>query len=155
MGRRYRPGGRYALPRAYLLRKYGTLSIFCEAIRMKSAQIIIKDLKFYGFHGVYPEEQVVGTTFRADIILDIDPESPGFDNDRLNDTLNYERIVERALEVATKQKFKLIERLAQVLCEEMLKFERVLCADVTIYKSVNRLTPEPQWIGVRRTVRRS
>ena len=119
---------------------------------MTSAQIIIKDLKFYGFHGVYPEEQVVGTTFRADIILDIDPDLPGFENDRLNDTQNYERIVERVLEVSTKQKFKLIERLAQVLCEEMLRFEHVLRADVTVYKAVNRLTPEPQWIGVRRVM---
>ena len=122
---------------------------------MKSAQIIIKDLKFYGFHGVYPEEQVVGTTFRMDIILDIAQDLPGFDNDKLNDTLNYERIVERALEVSTKQKFKLIERLAQVLCAEMLKFEHVLSADVTVYKAVNRLTPEPQWIGVRRVVSKS
>ena len=117
---------------------------------MKSAQIIIKDLKFYGFHGVYPEEQLVGTTFRADIILDIDPELPGFDNDHLNDTLNYEKIVERVMDIATKQKFRLIERLAQVLCEEMLKYDRVICADITVYKNVNRLTPEPLWIGVRR-----
>ena len=122
---------------------------------MQAAQIVIKDLKFYGFHGVYPEEQVVGTTFRADITLDIAPDLPGFDNDRLNDTLNYEVIVERVLNIATKQKFKLIERLAQVLCEEMLKFDHVLSADITIHKAVNRLTPEPQWIGVRRVVSKS
>ena len=122
---------------------------------MNSSQIIIKDLKFYGFHGVYPGEQVVGTSFRADILLDIDSSLPGFDNDQLSDTLNYEIIVERVLDIATKQKFKLIERLVQVLCEEMLKLDGVLCADITVYKAVNRLTPESQWIGVRRVVSKS
>ncbi len=121
---------------------------------MSESQIIIKDLKFYGFHGVYPEEQVVGTSYRADIIIDIDDGFEGFKTDRLEDTLNYEKIVETVLKIATRQKFRLIERLAQLMGESIVAFDHVLSADVTIYKSVTRLTPEPQWIGVRRKVRR-
>ena len=121
---------------------------------MSESQIIIKDLKFYGFHGVYPEEQVVGTSYKADIIIDIDDAFEGFKTDRLEDTLNYEKIVETVLKIATRQKFRLIERLAQLMGESIVAFDHVLSADVTIYKSVTRLTPEPQWIGVRRKVRR-
>ena len=116
------------------------------------AQIIIKDLKFYGFHGVYPEEQVVGTTFRADAIIDIDENLQGFRTDQLEDTLNYEIIVERLIQVGTTQKYRLIEHLAQVMADEILSLDHVLAVDITIYKSVARLTPEPQWIGVRRRV---
>ena len=119
---------------------------------MSESQIIIKDLKFYGFHGVYPEEQVVGTTYKTDIIIDIDDSFEGFKTDKLEDTLNYEKIVECVLKIATKQKFKLIERLAQVIGESIVAFDHVLSADVTVYKSVTRLTPEPQWMGVRRKV---
>ena len=119
---------------------------------MANSQIIIKDLKFYGFHGVYPEEQVVGTSFKADIVIDIDDACAGFESDRLEDTLNYENVVEAVLAIATQQKFKLIERLAQVVAERILSFDHVLAADVTIYKSVARMTPEPQWMGVRRRV---
>ena len=115
---------------------------------MQTAQILIKDLKFYAYHGVYPHEQEVGTSFKADVILDLDP-TTGFASDRLADTLNYEILVQRILSIATQQKFRLIERLAQVLCEEMLKFDPIQAADITIYKSVKQLTPEPQWIGVR------
>ena len=119
---------------------------------MPSSQILIKDLKFYGFHGVYPEEQIVGTTFKADVTIDIDPTLAGFHSDILNDTLNYERIVEKLLQIGTKQKFRLIEHLAQVMCEAVLEFPHVLAVDVTVYKSVARLTPDPQWVGVRRCI---
>ena len=122
---------------------------------MQLSQIIIKDLKFYGFHGVYPEEQVIGTAFRLDVILDIDSSMPGFNNDKISDTLNYESVVARILKIATKKKYKLLEHLAQVLCKEMLKFERVQSADITVYKLVNHLTPDPQWIGMRRVISKS
>ena len=120
-----------------------------------TSQIILKDLKFYGFHGVYPEEQVVGTTFRLDLTLDIDDNLQGFHTDRLEDTLNYELIVERVLRIGTTHKYKLIERLAQVMAESILQdFAAVSRVEITIYKSVTRLTPEPQWIGVKRVLAR-
>ena len=119
-------------------------------------QILIKDLKFYGFHGVYPEEQVVGTTFRLDITADMDADLAGFYTDKLEDTLNYELIVEHALRIGTTQKFKLIERLAQVLAEEILHlFAEISRVEITVYKSVTRLTPEPQWIGIKRELCRT
>lgn len=119
---------------------------------MKTSHILIKDLKFYGFHGVYPEEQVVGTTFRVDARIDIDPDMPGFESDQLEDTLNYELLVEKLLQVGTANKFRLIERLADEMARAMLAFPHVRAADITVYKSVNRLTPEPQWIGVHRSL---
>ena len=117
---------------------------------MKTSQILIKDLKFYGFHGVYPEEQVVGTTFRVDAQITIDPDLKGFETDQLDDTLNYERLVEKLLQIGTTQKYRLLERLADEMARAMLAFPNVHQADITVYKSVNRLTPEPQWIGIRR-----
>ncbi len=120
-----------------------------------NTQILIKDLKFYGFHGVYPEEQIVGTTFRADAVIDIDPNLPGFSSDRLDDTVNYETIVERIIKIGTTQKYKLIEKLAQTMAESVLHMDsNILAVDITIYKSVNRLTPEPQWIGIHRRVQK-
>lgn len=120
-----------------------------------TAQILIKDLEFYGYHGVYPEEQVVGTTFRVDLTLDLDAQLPGFQTDKLEDTLNYELIIERVLCVGTTHKYKLVERLAQVMADDILQaFPEVLRVDVTVYKSVKGLTPEPQWMGIRRVLAR-
>ena len=119
---------------------------------MKTSHILIKDLKFYGFHGVYPEEQVVGTTFRVDAQIDIDPDMSGFASDQLEDTLNYELIVEKLLHIGTSNKFRLIERLADEMARAVLEFPHVRAVDITVYKSVNRLTPEPQWIGIHRSL---
>ena len=120
-----------------------------------TTQILIKDLEFYGYHGVYPEEHVVGTTFRLDLTLDVDEKLPGFQTDRLEDTLNYELVVERVLLIGTSRQYKLVERLVQVMAEDLLQaFPEVSRVDITIYKSVTRLTPEPQWIGIRRTLAR-
>ena len=121
---------------------------------MTQSQILIKDLKFYGFHGVYPEEQVVGTIFKVDAVIDIDPNLAGFNSDQLCDTLNYENIVEKLLNIGSKQKFRLIERLAEVMCEAVLEFPSVLAVEISVYKSVARLTPDPQWIGIRRRIER-
>ncbi len=121
---------------------------------MAESQILIKDLKFYGFHGVYPEEQIVGTIFKVDAVIDIDPSLAGFDNDQLSDTLNYEKIVEKLLHIGSKHKYRLIERLAQVMCESVLEFPHVRAVEIAVYKSVARLTPDPQWIGIRRCLKK-
>ena len=103
------------------------------------AQIIIKDLILFGYHGVYPEESTRGTQFKLSLIADIDPDLHGFYTDEIGDTVNYEMIV---------------ERLCQVIAESVLELPNIEAVDITVEKRIEGLTPEPQWIGVRRVVRK-
>lgn len=51
-------------------------------------QINLKDCKFFSYHGFYPEEQVLGNTFRVTVSTEYLPEHPL--NDQLENTLDYE-----------------------------------------------------------------
>jgi len=122
---------------------------------MKTAKIIINDLKFFGYHGVYPQENVVGTSFAVDLDIIINPDLSCFDDDQLEHAVNYETIVSDILNIGTKQTFKLIEKLAQVMAEAVLAHDNVLQVTVTVHKLVTGITPDPQWIAVSRTLSRS
>ncbi len=122
---------------------------------MKLSKIIIHDLKFYGFHGVYPKENVVGTSFAVDLDITINSELACFDDDQIEHAVNYETLVSDILYIGTHQTFKLIEKLAQIMAESVLAHDNVLQVTVTVHKLVTGLTPEPQWIAVSRTLSKS
>lgn len=119
---------------------------------MKSAQIRIKDLELFGFHGVYPEEGVRGTQFRVQLVVDIAGDMPGFETDCLEDALNYENILSVVTDIVTKTRCHLIERVCQMIADALLAMRFVECVDVTVEKCVHGLTKTPQWFGVRRIV---
>ena len=49
--------------------------------------IALEGLQFYAYHGLYPEEQIIGNHFILDIRVSIpEPEDPG----SLNESVNYE-----------------------------------------------------------------
>ena len=118
------------------------------------AQIIIKDMILFGYHGVYPEESTRGTQFKLSLIADIDPDLHGFYTDEIGDTVNYEMIVERLQMCVTKRRYNLVERLCQVIAESVLELPNIDAVDITVEMRIEGLTPEPQWIGVRRVVRK-
>lgn len=115
---------------------------------MNQAKISIKNLAFYGFHGVYPQESVTGTSFRADLDISLDPALKAFQDDELQHAVNYETIVQETLQIGTSSRFNLIERLAQVMADAVLAHHGVTSVCVTVHKLVKGMTPEPQWVSV-------
>ena len=63
-------------------------------------------------------------------------------------------IVERLQMCVTKRRYNLVERLCQVIAESVLELPNIEAVDITVEKRIEGLTPEPQWIGVRRVVRK-
>jgi 7,8-dihydroneopterin aldolase/epimerase/oxygenase len=82
-----------------------------------SQKVSLEGVRFFAFHGFYPEEQVLGTEF----ILDIDASLDVFDNgkDDLANTVNYVRLFEIASE-EMKITRKLIETVAHSILERIL-----------------------------------
>ncbi|MCL2324946.1 MAG: dihydroneopterin aldolase [Proteobacteria bacterium] len=119
---------------------------------MGTTEIILRDLAFYGFHGVYPEEHDTGTHFRVDVRVVLGAVCTGHDDDVIDHTLNYERLVEVVLALGTNTRCCLVERLAQTMCEAILALGAVALVDVTVHKRLTSLTPEPLWISVRRVL---
>ena len=94
--------------------------------------IKVKDLRFFSYHGFYPEEQILGHEYRVSIEVGI----PLFESlgDDLANTLNYEDLYGIAqLEMAVPQ--KLLETVAKnILIKTRLKGEHASHIMVSICK---------------------
>lgn len=75
------------------------------------------EVRIFAFHGVYPEEQVVGTDFRVSVSALVPFAGSGADN--LADTFDYEQI--HAIVVACMSiPRKLIETVAEAILTQVL-----------------------------------
>ena len=116
-----------------------------------TSRIIINDIKFFGYHGVYPEEAVIGTKFSIDLDIILAPGLQCFQNDNIECALNYETVTRESFEICTTRKYKLIECLAQAVADSILTHPEAASVTVTIHKLCKTLAPEPQWVAVQVT----
>lgn len=75
------------------------------------AVISLEGLKFHAFHGVHPQERLVGNIFLVDIHLSMQPLADGFKDDLLR-TIDYEHVYKLVAEEMRDPKH-LIETLAE------------------------------------------
>jgi dihydroneopterin aldolase len=80
----------------------------------------IEGLEVYGHHGVPPEERVIGQRLLYDVRLTIE-ECRGAHTDQVEDTVDYTEVIDVIVEVATVESYSLLERLAQVTAETILR----------------------------------
>lgn len=73
-------------------------------------QISLERMEFYGYHGCFKEEHVVGTHFSVDIHIEIDTSSAEKSDD-LQQTIDYQEVYS-VVKQEFKEKSKLIENLA-------------------------------------------
>lgn len=76
-----------------------------------SAIISLEGLKFHAFHGVHPQEKLVGSIFMVDIHLTMKIPATGF-QDNLDNTIDYERVYATIAEIMKNPRY-LIETLAE------------------------------------------
>lgn len=82
--------------------------------------IHLKDMEFYGFHGVLPEETKLGQRFRVNVSLAVDVKVAG-ETDELEHTVNYAEVYDLTREIVAGKPFKLIEALAETIASRILK----------------------------------
>ncbi|WP_332701531.1 dihydroneopterin aldolase [Devosia sp.] len=75
-------------------------------------RIILKDLGFYGYHGVFAEEATLGQRFFIDIELGIDLSVPAA-TDRLSTGISYADIYDVVKACFEGRRMKLLEAVAQ------------------------------------------
>ena len=83
-------------------------------------RIVMKNLAFFGYHGAMSEENVLGQKFFLDLTLFVDLKKAGT-SDSVEDTVHYGEAYNVVKNIVEKEKFMLIEKLAQHICEELLK----------------------------------
>ncbi len=80
-------------------------------------KIALHGAEFFAYHGFYPEEQKLGTSFLVDMEVSFFPASD-LSEDNLEQTINYEALYEIACE-EMKQTKKLIETVAQAMLNKI------------------------------------
>jgi len=74
-------------------------------------QIALEGLQFYAYHGVYPEEELIGNQFEVDIYITTNFQGAAEDDD-VNQTINYETVF-LICQSAMRNTVKLIETVTQ------------------------------------------
>jgi dihydroneopterin aldolase len=83
-------------------------------------RIILKDLGFYGYHGVFAEEAKLGQRFFVDLELGVDLSAPAA-TDRLSTGISYAEIYDVVKNTFEARRMKLLEALAQNIVEAIFQ----------------------------------
>jgi len=83
-------------------------------------RLLLEDVRFYGRHGLTRAEQAVGAWFSVDVELALDL-APAAVSDDLAAAVDYGAVARRIVEIGTRQRVNLIERLAGLIAEALLK----------------------------------
>ncbi|QJC50239.1 dihydroneopterin aldolase [Paenibacillus albicereus] len=86
-------------------------------------------MRFFGYHGVFPEENKLGQQFRVDLSLKLDLEQAAR-TDELEHSINYAELHAATKQIVEGTPFKLIEALAG----------RIATVLLDTYTGINELT---------------
>ena len=102
-------------------------------MRFDKGYILLRDLRFHAFHGVLPQERLVGGNFVVDLRVGY-PLAQAMTSDRVDDTLNYASLyalVEREMQ----QPSSLLEHVAGRIAQASAKtFPEAISIDLTLTK---------------------
>ena len=87
---------------------------------MASDIIRLKNMIFHAYHGVWDEEKEIGQRFEVDVELRMDCSVSGT-SDRLKDTIDLYKVFETVEEVVMKNKFNLVETMAENIASNILE----------------------------------
>ncbi len=93
----------------------------------------LKNMVFYGYHGVAEPEKILGGKIEVDVELEFDM-TKVIHSDHLPDTVNYEQVYNLVKEVVTQSKFFLIEALAGKILHAIFRNHEVQSVLVRIRK---------------------
>lgn len=100
---------------------------------LKESYIYITDLRFHAFHGVMPQERLVGNDYSIDIKIGYKV-SDAMISDEVDDTLNYAevyQIVDQEMGVPSN----LVERVAYRICDRLFrKYASISSIDICLTK---------------------
>jgi dihydroneopterin aldolase len=114
-------------------------------------KIIMKNLKFFGYHGVLEEERSDGQIFCIDIEMYLSLEKAGR-TDQLEYTVDYSAVYDIIKYITENNKFRLIEKLAESISGEIMsRFIEINKIMVRVRKPEAPVDGEFDWFGVEIT----
>jgi dihydroneopterin aldolase len=87
---------------------------------MTSDKLLLEDVRFWAQHGLSKEEQSVGAWFSVDAELAVDLRAAALSDD-VAATVDYGLVMQRIVEIGTTHRVNLLERLASLMSEAILR----------------------------------
>lgn len=87
-------------------------------------------MEFYGYHGVFPEENRLGQRFAVDLTVSVDLSKAG-ETDELEHSVNYGELYQVCKEIVEGKPYKLVEAVAEQIASSVLE-QFALVHDVTV-----------------------
>lgn len=105
-------------------------------------EVALRNVRFFAFHGFYPEEQLLGNEYFVDVILGFVPENTlkqnlntSEDGGAFERTINYEEVYQLLAE-AMSQPRQLLESVCEDILQALLQnYSFLIDAQVQIRKS--------------------
>ncbi|MBD1383197.1 dihydroneopterin aldolase [Metabacillus arenae] len=97
-------------------------------------KIYVTGMEFYGYHGVYQEENKLGQRFRVDLTAQLDLKKAGTTDD-LEYTVSYADLYKLCKNVVEGKPYKLVEAVAEKISEEVLRnFNHIQSCTIKLIK---------------------
>lgn len=111
-------------------------------------KIIIKNFRIFAHHGVHREEKINGQNFYIDAEITTS-KTPGYLNDKIEDTLSYSVVMRKIKEVFTNKSYNLLEKCAEVLCDSLLnEYSKINEIKLTLKKPEAPIQEYFEYVGV-------
>ena len=81
--------------------------------------VFIEGIKFHGYHGLTRQERQIGVRLSVDVTLEVDLTRAGR-TDRVADTVNYQRVHARVVELGRGHSHHLLESFASNVLDALL-----------------------------------
>jgi dihydroneopterin aldolase len=116
-------------------------------------RILLSRIAIFGHHGLFPEETRLGQRFYISLDCRLDLKPAG-ESDNWHKTASYDKLAEIVVSVATNERFKLIEALAEKIASEILAKSPLI--DTVIVRVEKPAAPIPTLLdGVTVEIERS
>ncbi len=117
-------------------------------MKAQSMKIILNEMKFYSYHGVLPQENIVGAEYKVSLNLETDfSEAAATDN--FEGTINYAE-VHKAVKEEMNIPVKLLEHLAYRISKRLLDdFPTIKSIEITIFKENPPMGADSKNVGVK------
>jgi len=89
-------------------------------VAVSTDKIVLRNMVFYGYHGVFPAEKELGQRFEVDVELVTDLSRAAQADDLDACGINYVDVYTLVKEIVEEREFNLIEALAETIAQEIL-----------------------------------
>lgn len=123
------------------------------AMQIKNSYIILKDLRFYAYHGVFPQERVVGGEFSVSMRVGVSMAS-AMEHDMVEVALNYAtlyEVVEHEMLIPSDLLEHVAGRIGQAVMDT---FPQVTSIEMTVMKLNPPMNADSKGVGVELYIER-